>query len=84
MQVQLWQYVDVDPSGVVPSGGSVIPFPQFRSSRENTHDTPSAVAGGDWLSVSTGRLPDGTMTGITLYFGSREDMDLFLADSGVT
>lgn len=84
MRVQLWQYVDVETSGIVPSGGSVVPFPQFGSSRENTYDTPSARSAGDWLSVSTGRLPDGTMTGITLYFDSREDMEFFLKQSGVT
>jgi hypothetical protein len=84
MRVELWQYQDVSPDGIVPSGGSVVTFPRFHSSRENEYDTPSSRQCGDWVSVSTGRLPDGTVTGVTLYFGSRDEMQDFICDSGIS
>ena len=84
MKVQLWQYQGVKPYGTHEDrDGSVNPFPQFRTSRENQYDTPSSRDSGDWLSVSTGRLPDGSMTGITLYFASREEMEEFICSSGI-
>lgn len=84
MRVQLWQHQDVKPDGSHEDrDGGVNPFPQFRTSRENQYDTPSSRDSGDWLSVSTGRLPDGTMTGITLYFDSREEMEEFISQSGI-
>lgn len=83
MRVQLWQYTGVNPDGTHDGEGSIVPFAQFRTSRENQYDTPSARAAGDWLSVSTGRLPDGSHTGITLYFDSRDEMEAFLQDSNI-
>lgn len=89
MRVELWQSVDVNPDGTIgdpvdPSKGAIEVLPLFRSSREPYHHTPSLRASGDWCSVSTGRLPDGTVTGITLYFNSRDEMQKFIADSGVS
>jgi len=84
MQVQMWQYQDVQVDGTFAArDGAVVPYPQFRTSRENEYETASSQKDGDWLSVSTGRMPDGTMTGITLYFDSREEMEDFISDSGV-
>lgn len=84
MRVQLWQHTKIRPDGTHEDReGSLIPFPTFRTSRENQYDTPSTRAAGDWLSVSTGRLPDGTVTGITLYFDSRQEMEDFITSSGI-
>jgi len=84
MRAELWQHTNVLPDGKHEDReGSLIPFPMFRTSRENQNDTPSARAAGDWLSVSTGRLPDGTVTGITLYFDSRHEMEDFITSSGI-
>lgn len=85
MRVELWQHTDVRPDGTREDrDGSLIPYPMFRTSRENQYETPSAIDAGDWLNVSTGRLPDGTVTGITLYFDSRQEMEDFIITSGIS
>ena len=80
-KVTFWQHEDVKPDGTFgdPALGSVEKFPMWRSSREPYSRTPSLEADGHWVSVSTGRLPDGTVTGITVYFESIEELESFVS-----
>lgn len=88
MRTELWQVANVNPNGTIgdppaPASGAMNVHPGFWTSREQYVSTPSLEDSGDWLSVSTGRLPDGTVTGITLYFDSREEMNQYIRECGI-
>ena len=83
MKVSFWSYADLLPDGSFVADpehkqGSVRPEPELATSGLHWRQTPSVQAEDEfWLSVSTGRLPDGTMHGITLSFECEEEMRRF-------
>lgn len=82
MRVEYWNYANVKPDGTFEDDpehkhGSVCPEPKMDTSGDHHLQTRSTVEAGLWLSVSTGRLPDGTMHGITLFFESEAEMNAF-------
>lgn len=84
MHIEYWQHHDLNPDGttgnpVRPEEGSVNPQPGVRTSSAGDLQTRSTVRDGLWLMLTTGRLDDGTMHGITLYFRDEAEMRAFEA-----
>ncbi len=83
MTLTHWSYSDLLPDGSFSGDpmhqrGSVRPQPEIATSGNHWHQTPSLLADDEyWMSISTGRLPDGTMHGITLGFECEDEMRLF-------
>lgn len=82
MKITYWSYTDVNEDGtfgspVDPSLGSIRPEPGMATSGSHWHQTPSTQAAGLWMSVCTGRLPDGTCHGITISFRDEAEMHAF-------
>lgn len=79
MRVEYWTYSGVNADGTIgnpprPEEGSVRTKPELATSGKQWRQTPSTEASGLWMSISTGRLPDGTIHGITLFFSCEEEM----------
>lgn len=79
MKVEYWSYNNVKPDGTFENDpehhqGSVKAKPQMDTSGLHHLQTRSTVEAGLWMSVSTGRLLDGTIHGITLYFDDETEM----------
>jgi hypothetical protein len=70
MKIEYWSYAGVKPDGTFAND------PQHEAGAVGTK--PRAEKGQSrgfpWISVTTGRLPDSTMHGITLYFDSKDKM----------
>lgn len=84
MHLEYWQYHDVNPNGtfgnpVRPEEGSVTAKPGISTSSASDLQTRSTVRDGLWFMLTTGRLDDGTMRGITLYFRDEAEMRAFEA-----
>lgn len=82
MKVEYWSYSSVKPDGTFENDeahgeGSVRAQPGMATSGMHWRQTRSTVEAGLWMSVSTGRLQDGTMHGITLYFADENEMREF-------
>lgn len=82
MKIEYWQYSGLNLDGTFEGDpenkqGSVCHKPKMDTSGLHHPNTRSAVESGLWLSVSTGRLPDGTMHGITIFFNDEAEMRLF-------
>ncbi len=82
MRVEYWTYANVNPDGSFENDpdhreGTVRPMPEMATSGLHWNQTPSTKASGHWMSVSTGRLPDGTMHGITLFFDDETEFRRF-------
>lgn len=82
MKVEYWSYANVKPDGTFENDpehleGSVRPQPEMSVSGMHHLQTRSVIEAGLWMSVSTGRLPDGTMHGITIYFDDEAEMRTF-------
>jgi hypothetical protein len=82
MRAEYWSYNNVKSDGTFENDpehreGSVRPRPEMETSGLHWKQTRSAKSSGHWLSVSTGRLPDGTMHGITLFFDDENEMQRF-------
>jgi len=90
MRVSFWSYADLLPDGSFVGDpehkqGAVRPEPGLATSGLHWHQTPSVQAEDEfWFSVSTGRLLDGTMHGITLFFECEEEMRRFEETREVT
>jgi hypothetical protein len=74
MKIEHWSYINLNPDGTFAGDpnhrkGAVEPKPGLNTS-EPGESRP-------WLSVSTGRLPDGTMHGITVRFSCTKEMREF-------
>lgn len=83
MKIEYWSESEVNEDGTIgfgtpnPALGSVSVEPGMNTSGMHHAQTPSTVRSGLWMNVSTGRLPDGTMHGITLYFDNEREMREF-------
>ena len=82
MKVEYWSYSNVKPDGRFENDpdhkqGSVRPQPEMATSGRHWLPTRDTLASGHWMSVSTGRLPDGTLHGITLFFEDENEMHRF-------
>lgn len=82
MLIEYWSYDSVNADGTFgmppdPSQGAVEVSSGLRTSGGHHANTPSTQVDGMWMSVSTGRLPDGTMHGVTIYFADEAEMSEF-------
>ena len=89
MRVEYWMYQGVKPDGRFENDpehreGAVNPNPRMDTSGGHHAQTASTERDGLWLSVSTGRLPDGTMHGITIYFSNESEMRDFEQNRSAT
>lgn len=89
MKVEYWNEIDVNPDGtfgepVEPKRGSIEVDPQMKTSYAPQLPTRSAYNNPFWMFVSTGRLKDGSIHGITIYFDSEEQMKQFFREKVAT
>jgi hypothetical protein len=77
MKIEYWSYQNVLPNGTIKGElGEIDPIPKINTSGLHHAQTRSTVESGLWMSVSTGRLEDSSMHGITIYFSNESEMDL--------
>ena len=74
MRVEYWSHSGISEDGSVVGGGSVDPSPGVRTSGNHHLQTRSTKRDGLWLAVTSGRMDDGTMHGITVYFRDEREM----------
>jgi hypothetical protein len=79
MRIEYWNYNEVNVDGTIgqpprPHEGSVRTEPGMDTSGKHHFQSPSTKRDGLWMKVSTGRLHDGTVHGITLYFRDEAEM----------
>lgn len=82
MKIEYWNDSDVHPDGTFENDpehhrGQFDPKPKIDTSGLHHLQTRSTVEAGLWMMVSTGRLPDGTIHGITVYFKDETEMRNF-------
>jgi hypothetical protein len=82
MKIEYWTESEINEDGtmgdpVQPERGSVNTVPRMDTSGMHHLQTHSTKRDGLWLMVTTGRLPDGTMHGITIYFRDEDEMTAF-------
>jgi hypothetical protein len=78
MTIEYWSYSGVRTDGTMENDpGAVVVEPGMDTSGLHHPRTGSAKSDGLWLGVCTGRLKDGTMHGITLYFDDDREMRQF-------
>ena len=79
MKIEYWNYSEINEDGTIgypvrPEMGSLKTEGGMQTSGLHHAQTHYTKRDGLWLSVSSGRLPDGTMHGITIYFRDDEEM----------
>lgn len=82
MRIKYWCHSNVLPDGTFENDsyhfkGSVNPAAGINTSGSHHLQTPSALAAGLWMSVCTGRLEDGNVHGLTIYFENEKEMQIF-------
>lgn len=82
MKIEYWTQSEINEDGtmgnpVQPERGSVNTDPRMDTSGMHHLQTRSLKRDGLWLMVTTGRLPDGTMHGITISFRDEAEMSAF-------
>ena len=82
MRIKYWTYSGVKLDGTFENDpnnneGSVHVNPRMDTSGNHHYNTRSTRASGLWMSISTGRLSDGTVQGITLFFDDEPEMRQF-------
>jgi hypothetical protein len=82
MRIEYWNDSDVKLDGTFENDpehhrGQCDPKPKMDTSGFHHPQTRSAMKAGLWMMVSTGRLPDGTIHGITIYFENESEMRKF-------
>ncbi|HEX6827255.1 MAG TPA: hypothetical protein VF077_13130 [Nitrospiraceae bacterium] len=80
MKISYWTYHGIKPDGTLDGApGQVCVTPKMDTSGNHHAQTRSTIESGLWMSVSTGRLEDGAMHGITLFFDDEQEMRDFEA-----
>lgn len=79
MRVEYWSHSNVLPDGTFENDpehrkGSVGTKPKMNTSGKHNLQTRSTVEAGLWMLVSTGRLDDGMVHGITIFFDDEAEM----------
>lgn len=82
MKIEYWSWEDILPDGTTSgdtSGilGAVNVEPRMDTNGNHHLDSSSSKRDGHWLMVTTGRLPNGVMHGITIYFDNEHEMQNF-------
>ena len=82
MKIEYWNYSEINADGSIgepvrPEMGSLKTVGGMQTSGQHHAQTHSTKRDGLWLSVSSGRLEDGTMHGITIYFRDESEMTAF-------
>lgn len=93
MKIEYWKYEGVAENGDCADGGNVVTRPKIQIERgtraregfyvpelDKQVISKSDVENPFWISISAGRQPDGTMQGMTAYFGSLAELKRFLSE----
>lgn len=82
MRIEYWDYSNLNPDGTFRDDpdhkqGKLDINPRMDISGFHHLQTASTIRDGLWLMVTTGRLSNGNMYGITIYFDNEEQFNNF-------